>query len=316
MEIHESLHWRVSDKPPDLRDDARLRFRVTAAMAAIGAPAVGPLLDFVFRQRELPPHAQLPYPEIEVSGKDESGASYYSGSAAKAAIRHMILAGGNRAWAAQIGAKYCLVAMADKDPGVRREILQYLRDELAAATSVIASMSHKGEATEVFYDVLRIAIETMGLVASPGKLDDFLVHQFVTDDLWDWQSDEAKYKLSSYVTNALSSSASDQALDYLETMLNDPFIIKEYITGIRHPNPWNDAFVPFGVRAVDRLLGSRELMSPSMLTKIYLNLAQIRHPRGLAAALAWASQQEPSPFDAAEIIYRAAAAGPIQDSSP
>lgn len=162
--------------------------------------------------------------------------------------------------AAQVGAEYCLVAMADKDPDLRREISQYLRDQLAAATSIITSMSDKGEATEEFYDVLRIAIETMGLVTAPGKLDDFLVHQFVTDDPWDWQSDDAKHMLSRYVIRALSSSVSDKALDYLEAMLNDPFIVHDYFTGIRSPNPWDDAFVPFGSRAVDRLLGFRESM--------------------------------------------------------
>jgi hypothetical protein len=297
------------DRVPDLRDDAKLGFRVKAAMAAIGRPALEPLLDFVFRQRELPPHAQLPYPEVEASGKDTSGAEYYSGSAAKALIRHMILTGGNREWAAQIGAERCLVAMADKDPDLRREISQYLRDQLVTATSVIASVSDKAEVTDEFYDVLRLAIETMGLVTAPGKLDDFLLNQFVADDLWSWQSDQAKDKLSSYVIRALGSSASDDALGYLEAMLDDPYMDNLYFTGSRSPNPWDDAFVPFGLRAVDRLLGRRESMNPKVLTKIYLNLAQIRHPRGLEAALAWASQQETSPYDAGKIILCAAAVG-------
>ena len=297
------------ERVPDLRDDGKLRFRVKAAMAAMGRPAVEPLVDFLFRQSELPPHARLPYPDVEPSGVDKSGAQYYSGSDAMAMMRHMILTGGNRAWAAQLGAEYCLVAIAGQNPDLQREISQDLHTQLVAATSTIASMAQKGEATDEFYDVLRIAIETMGLVAAPGKLDAFLVHQFVTNDLWDWQSDEAKHKLSAYVIRALSSSASDDALGYLETMLHDPFIINDYFIGVRSPNPWNDAFVPFGVRAVDRLLGFRESMSPPVLTKIYLNLAQIRHPRGLSAALAWAAEEEPSPLDAGEIIQRAAAVG-------
>lgn len=297
------------DRVPDLREDEKLRFRVKAAMAAMGRVAVEPLLDFVFRISELPPHAQLPYPDVDPSGADESGSPYYSDSHARAMIRHMRLTGGNKVWSAQLGAEDCLVAIAGQHADLQREITQYLRTQLVAATSSIASMAGKGEPTGEIYDVLRIAIETMGLVAAPGKLDDFLVHQFVTSHLWGWQGDEAKYKLSGYVIRALSSSASDDALGYLEKMLHDPFIIKDYFTGIRSPNPWDAAFVPFGVRAVERLLGFRASMSPPVLSKIYLNLAQIRHPRGLSAALAWAAEEEPSPLDAVNIFLRAAAVG-------
>jgi hypothetical protein len=295
------------DRVPDLRDDRKLRFRIEEAIASIGQPAIEPLLDFLFRQRDLPPHAQMPYPAVKPSHIGELGATGYEGSAAISMIRHMILTGGNRAWSAQLGAEYCLVALANQDRALRNEITDKLRNELVRATTIIAEHADEGEPAEKFLDVLRIAIETISAAATPKNLDDFLIYQFVTTTLWGSQGYTAKDKLAYYVIRALSSSASDEALNYLETMLQDPDIIDLYFDTRRAPNPWTSAFVPFAGRAVDRLL---EFDGPSqVLTAIYMNLAQIRHPRGLLAALAWAADKESSSVDASDMLISVAEVG-------
>ena len=222
-------------------------------------------------------------------------------------IRHIILTGGDREWAAQVGAEYCLVALANQDLTLRRVIYSELRNALVAATTTIAEKSGTGEATYEFYDMLRITIDTMAQVAAPGELDDFLVYQFVTTELWDWQSEHAKHKLGYYVIKALSASGSDEALDYLKQILVDPEVVSDYRSQGYYPI--ERAFVPFGARAVDHLLEFRKSADDSVLTAIYLNLAQIQHPRGLGAALKWAADEEQNSFETDNVLLYLAETG-------
>jgi hypothetical protein len=46
-----------------------------------------------------------------------------------------------------------------------------------------------------------------------------------------------------------------------------------------------------------------------LLTAIHINLAQIRHPRGLSAALAWAADRDPSSLSATQILLSVAKVG-------
>ena len=295
------------ERVPDMSGDRKLQYRIKAAMAALGQPAAGPLLALVLRQVELPPKAQAPPPAIAPASVDESGTALYQDDGAIAMIRHILFTGGDRKWAAQVGAGDCLAALANQDHTLRREIYRELRGALVTATNTIAEQSGTGEATYEFYDLLRIAIDTIAQVAAPGELDDFLVYQFMTNYLWGWQSEHAKYKLGYYVIKALSTSGSDEALDYLKQILIDPEFIREYRSQGYHPV--ERAFVPFGPRAADHLLKLQESANESMLTAIYLNLAQIRHRHGLAAALKWTAKEADDHLDASKILLHVAKTG-------
>jgi len=293
---------------PELRNDRKVRLRVEGALAAIGTPAIEPLLEFVFQQRRPVPGPQIPLPDVDCD-EDEDGTRRYVGSAFSAIVRHMILSGGNRVWSAQLGAEYALVALARGDGARRRTILEELQMELGRATSLIASADEALVPSDEFIDVLRIAIETVGLAASAGEVDDFLIHQFATTQLWRSQSGYVKSKLSSHVTECLSRSGSDAALRRLAEMAHDPEIVQIYFKESRSPNPWQGAFARFGVRAVDELLGMRGTVEPEVLPYLYLNLAQIRHPRGARAVLDWVVEREQSDLMATTILLNVASTG-------
>jgi hypothetical protein len=294
------------EKLPELRNDRKLRLRVEGALASIGRPAIDPLLDFAFRQADVTPRASILPPDIDPLVVDERGVEHYVNRDAIALIRHIILSGGDLAWSAQLGAEYALVALARRDRSLGREIVEGLQTELARAANRIASQA--GEPVEDFIDVLRIVIETVGLAAESGTMDAFLLHQFVTSELWGPMGKYAKEKLSSYVTEALARSGSNKALDYLESMLGDPEIVSLYFVESRSPNPWEEAFVPFGARGMDRVLKIVKTASAALKPTLYLNLAQIRHPLGLRAALNW-TDEEQSDLVATDVLLDVANVG-------
>ncbi len=272
---------------PDLRNGRKLRLRVEGALSAIGRPALEPLLEFVFQQREPEGRKELPRPEIAADSV-EGDTEYFLGSSVTHLMRHLILSGGNQTWAGQIGASYGLVALARRDRTLRRSVVEDLELQLAHATNVVAAESARGQVTAALLDILRIAIDTLGLAAQTGEVNDFLVYQFATSKLWDWQSDTAKDKLGSYVVDCLSRSGSDKALNYLVDMTHDSEIVDLYFRISRSPNPWNTAFAAFGTRAVDPLLSLRSTVDVVVLPIAHLNLAHIRHPSAQRAAIEWA----------------------------
>lgn len=278
------------EKLPSLRNDRRLRFRVEGAFCAIGRQAVGPLLQFLLRQ--LPPaeHPQLPAPDVAPADRDDEGNLRYVGNAAIDLLRHMILSGGDRVWSAQLGAEYVLTAIAGRDPALRRVIAEDLATELSEATSRIASERDHGAAAAELFDVLRLAIETFGLVGEPGEDNSFLVHQFATTALWGWQAKEAKNRLGRYVTSCLARMGTEGAMRHLSELIEDGEFAELWFGASRNENPWSNAYVDFGAGAVDQLLGMRSSVPDEFLPFLYSNLARIPNPRGLRATLEWVSE--------------------------
>ncbi|HEY4132976.1 MAG TPA: toll/interleukin-1 receptor domain-containing protein, partial [Gemmatimonadaceae bacterium] len=202
---------RLTKELPDLRDDAKVSYRVERAMSYLGEPAIETLFGFLLRLTELP-SADIPF-EIPHTSNDD-GSHIYKGDAFTDVLRHVILTGGNRAWAAQIGARRCLVAAASRDPLVRADIRRHLHSTLEEILQVVTVRKHDGEFTDSFFDATRLAIETIGLLETgKAETDPWVIEQFVTTKLWgDDNASTAKDKLTSYVVDCLARIGSAKAL--------------------------------------------------------------------------------------------------------
>ena len=268
------------EKLPDLRDSRFLRYRIERTFCYMGEKAIEALMEYLLLDK-MQPKTNIHSPAVPWSTHDD-GWSTLTGNAVIDWIRYTILSGGNRAWSAQLGAEYCLVALAKENRSCRARILDRLREELMNNTSLIVSYRDSHTFNDDFYDRLRLTIETLGLIG-PDGFDNcaFLVYQYGTSHLWRNQADEAKYKLWSYIVECLSRIGSQEALRYLLDLANDKELTPENV----HPNPWRDCFVPFGNLAVDELLAQMARFSPEFRPTVLLNLAQLPNPRAQKAVL-------------------------------
>jgi hypothetical protein len=314
---------------PELRNDPRLRHRVSRAMVHLGAPALRPLLaklllmDLEQAEDETPPApavssaagtGQAPEPARGPAPGRLEPKELYTGSEVTDMLRLIILTGGNRGWAAQIGAQKCLIAMAEADVHMRTEIRNELSRFLEWMAGSISVDREVLEFTDDLYDALRMAIETVGLIERPSQADPFLILQFATTALWgEENSEHAKDKLVSYVVPCLASIGTRKALHYLLQLMEDEEVAGLFFARARHPNPWDECFLRFGNEAVDPLIKRLEELEaddrarPSLLR----NLASITHPRALSTAVAKAcSGREPlDEVEAVRVVMAAAGCG-------
>lgn len=268
---------------PELRNDRKLKHRVSKALTYFREKAIDPVFAYLTLQTETP-KPSLPKPDLPFSYDVNSGQSVFLGVAATDYIRYIILSGGNIAWSAQLGAQSCLVALAAADVKLYSIIFKKLETYLNEAIIVISSNKNSYIEDNLF-DVLRLTIETVGLIGENKPVDAFFIHEFSTTNLWDSNSYLAKDKLSSYVVECLSRIKSLQALKYLLMMSNDEEIEELYIGASRHPNPWKNCFASFGAGAVDDLIKQFNGSSDDFKGLILSNLAQIPVPRAQSFVL-------------------------------
>jgi len=295
---------------PELRNDATTLYRVAQALAHVGQKALNPLFAHLFllepvKSEEIPS-------EIPHDGSSEDGWVTYAGGSFSDVLRHLILTGGNRAWAAQIGAGRCLVAMAERESTLRPLIRSRLNECLSAAIRAITVSKHEGIFTDDFYDMLRMTIETAASVEQPPtSLDPWLIQQFCLESLWGSdQSQQAKDKLGSCVVDCLSRIGSQKALERLLELSEDREIIELFFALDRAPNPWDECFTRFGNMAVDPLIDRLQGKNASFRPFILRNLSLIPNVRGLSVVMdAVESHQEADPLHLSKLLLRVASRG-------
>lgn len=270
---------------PKLKDNRKISYRISRSMFYIGEEAIEPLCKYLFLQaRPLSESTSSP-PDIPSVYDTETQNMLYVGDSAIDFIRHIILSGGNKAWFTQLGAESCLVGMAKADSSFHAIIVRRLRSFLKDAISCIVSMRDTHSFSDEFYDILRLTIETLGLIAGENSNDAFLINEFSKSKLWDFHALTAKDKLGSYIVECLSLIKSKKALEYLLDLSRDTEIKKLFFEQDRAPNPWMKCFVPFGSLAVDGLLKELPVASPPFLPFILNNLSLIPIPRAQNAII-------------------------------
>ena len=113
-------------------------------------------------------------------------------------------------------------------------INEWLREQ----STYIVNHRGAGSFTDEYYDLIRLTIETASELAPDGATDPFLVTEFAKDELWGADSEEAKYKLISYIVIFLSKCGGDKSLRYLLTIITDQSrSVQRYIKGTCSPEP-------------------------------------------------------------------------------
>ena len=268
---------------PELRNDRRIRYRITRAITLIGERALPHILRCLFV--EAPGSATGPTPPSALMRAQEEDLVAVAGRDAVDALRWLILTG-NQKWSAKLGAEYCLIGLAQSSPSARRLVLRHLQEMLTRAISFIVEHRDEDGFTDDFYDSLRLAIETIGLIADQtAPADSFLLHEFASPSLWGEEAREAKYKLISYIVTALGRVASQDAVESLFALADDEDIYRIYFVQHTSPNPFLDCFVPRG-RSVVEQLASRLRDEISQWTICLLhNLSKIQSPDAARAVL-------------------------------
>jgi len=303
---------RFLDLLPELRNNPKTSFRVARAMAHMGEAAIDPVFQYLLLQ-ERPESVAVPdgvLDDIPHETDLESGGLVYTGEGLQDVLRHLIMTGGNRAWSAQLGAQRCLVAIADEEAALRTLIQRRLRDVLKQTVKDITVTKRSGSFTDDFYDILRLAIETAGLIErKPPALSPWLIGQFASTSLWgDDDSRHAKDKLGSYIVECLSRIGSKEALNTLFELSEDGDIAELFFAANRAPNPWEDCFTRFGNAALDGLL-KRLQEGDTMFRPFALrNLASLPNPRALGIAMEAVENPSASdkPLDLAKHLLRIA----------
>lgn len=296
---------------PELRDNRRLRQRIERSVALLGPVSIDPLFQFLMRDSE-PPPGETAWPNIQPTAVDpQSGVSAYSGHRALDYLRHIILTGGDRGWSAQLGAEYCLEALARDNLDCRTRILARLKTELVADVTFIASARDTHEFKDPYFDRLRYMIELAGLIGDPNFVDPFLIRQFASSNLWGDHRITAKDKLLSYVVTCLSRLQSVKSLEYLLDLSHDKDVSALYFEHERRPNPWFTCFVPFGNLAVDKLMAEQRKASQQFQRFILFNLSAIANPRSAQYVYSQLSSihEEPALFDVPSLLANLARSG-------
>lgn len=302
---------RLTSMLPALRDNAKTSYRVERAMTYLGEPAIDSSFAFLLRQVDIP---SVPIPTEIPHTRGDDEVTVFKGDAFSDVLRHVILTGGNRAWAAQIGAQRCLLAAGRRDPLVRADIQQRLHAVLKELLQIVTVSKHDGKFTDAFFDAARLSIETLGLLEDGRAVTDpWLIEQFVTTTLWGKdQALSAKDKLTSYAVECLARLGSRDALTRLLSLADDAQIHELYFSDItRGNNPWESCFAKFGNEAVDSLLPWITEERNSFRRVALLNLASISNLRGLRAVMDAIvnPRADETPNDLAKIALRAAGRG-------
>jgi len=311
---------RLLELLPELREDARTRYRTGKALAYIGEAAIEPLFEFLLLSRT-PEDKILEPPEIEPSGvSPDTGALTFAGQGFSDMLRWIRLSGGNRAWSAQLGAGASLVASAEHDPRMKRVIEKRLAEYLKAVINAVPR-HRDAEIPADDWDRLRLAIQTVRDLGPTKNSEPWLIHQFVSQGLWVNSAPMAAYKLGNSVVDCLARFGTRDACERLLAIANTERAMRavffEHEYGVLAANPWDDCFVGFGNLAVDGLLQAYRDGDSSFAPYALVNLSRIRNQRAQAAVISFLEGTEwvEEVHHAADLIDGIGSAGDVHAST-